>query len=523
MANTTLLQPLEDVCQNINALQNTVSDLDQDLQIFDTLVADIEKINIPFPVNLVNDLNIFSNGLQEVDKMVQELNKVTLANLDAILSGASTGIETLLNPIPKIISDAEAISTSFAAVQTEISSLLNPSSGVEANLGKLNSQLTKYSNSTPQSNSSNIGTGVLNAISSELQRAIADNITLKNKYDNQVNSIVSQINSVANNLSTPVSSMSKDGSNLDSQIKNINTYLTNYKNALTGVIELSGKVDEVVVLLDKFKPDVDIVYGIVQPLGWFIELIEKKTCNNTAQLEIDTSNRETRLNHYANSTNSVDSKFQAFEQMINQYFQNNNIGQKIGEAVQNILPINELQTAIDSLNQDLVELSNDSSVKDLLASFATISADIDSIEDEIKTLNTDAKRASGTVTLQRVHPNAEVKLLKGTILKCPTTNVIFATTKDAVFKAGSFNTDPINATAQAVGTSGNVAANAITDVVSTPKNGDSDNYSVSASTPFTGGTDISVDQIQGEANQLAKDMLPVLTRLFDKNNPTVNN
>src|SRR5690606_5157092 len=139
-------------------------------------------------------------------------------------------------------------------------------------LKPLNAQLASWSNNSAPIDGNNAGTGVLNAILAEMQRAIDDNIALKNKYDAEIGSIVSQVNAMAGKLSGPVSQLSTDSGKLDSQLKEVNAYLNLYYNALNSVAVLAEKVDQVLAMLDQFKPDVDIVYGIVQPLSWFIEL-----------------------------------------------------------------------------------------------------------------------------------------------------------------------------------------------------------------------------------------------------------
>ena len=530
MNTSPSLQNLEQVCTDINSLQSTLSSLDTDLLNFDNVTSKINGVNNIFPSNIENDLNIFYLGLTEVQNMIAELNKVTLNKLTNILHGADAGISTLISPIPNILSDIKSISSLFPKVQAEVSKLTDPAEGVEATLKPLNALLASWSNTTPQSNGNGIGTGVLNAIDSEMNRAIQDNITLKHKYDAQINSIVSQLNTMASSLSPFINKLSTDGGNLDKLLSSVNNYLTDYLQALNSVSSLSSKVDAVVSLLDKFKPDVDLIYGIVQPLGWFISLIESQACPKTDDVElIDIRNTDMRLAHYADASASPQSKFQLFEAWVDGFFTANNIGQKIQNVVDNLIPIQALSSAADQLNQDLTALNNNSSVTNLLSTFSQVAGEITSIENELAVLSTDAKKAAGTVTLKRTHPNNQVTLLKGTRLSNNDGTLSFVTTENCDFAQGQFNSSSVNVTAQAVGTSSNLGANDVNQFVSTPvkqsdgtyknEGNDSlpDSYSVDTSSAFSGGTDISVNQIQGEANALAHLMLPTLVRLMDKN------
>lgn len=525
MPNNPTLKPLEDVCTRINNLQVTLAQLDTELTSFENITAQIEQVSTLFPSNITNGLNIFYEGLQEVDSMIQELDKITLEKLDEILTGASKGVEQLIAPIPGILKDIEAIAALFPKIQALLESLVNPSEGVEATIKPLNIKLASWSNTTPQNSSKDVGTGVLNAIWSEMNRAINDNIILKHKYDKEINSLVSQVNNMAKILSPPVSILLTDGGNLDNQLVGVNKFLTKYYAALSSVSDLSQKVDKVVVLLDKFKPDVDLVYGIVQPLGWFIELVESKKCQSEEEIPIDITNLENRLNYYADGTATPQSKFKVFEQSIYAFFENNNIGKKIEEAVQGFLPINDLKKAADILLSDLQELNQDKSVSSLLGTFESIKNEISNVDKTLDTLSTAAKRATGTVTFTRTHPTKQVTLVKGTRVST-NDNIIFVTTQDAVFNAGEFNSIKVEAKAQSVGTPGNIAENTITNFIDTPvKQEDgsykskpnpvyNDSFSIFESSAFNGGTDLSMDQIQGEANELAKKMLPALMQFI---------
>ena len=530
MNTSSPLADLEQVCSQINTLQNTLSNLDSDLTSFDKITTKLNAINTVFPSSIENDLTIFYQGLTEVDSMIVELNKVTLNKLSSILQGADAGIAKLISPIPNILSDIKSISTLFPTVQAQVAKLTDPAEGVEATLKPLESQLASWSNTTPQSSGSNIGTGVLNAIDAEMNRAIQDNITLKHKYDSQINSIVSQLNTMAGALTPYVTNLSTDGSNLDSQISSVNTFLTDYLQALNSVSSLASKVETVVSLLDKFKPDVDLIYGIVQPLGWFISLIESQSCSSSTTLtDVNVNLVEHRLAHYADASASPQSKFQLFEMWVDNFFSTNNIGQKIQQVVDNLLPISALSTAADQLNTDLMALNKNASISNLLTTFTQVASEISGIENELAILSTDAVKATGTVVLSRTHPNAEVTLLKGTRMSNQDGSLSFVTTENCVFAQGQFNSPAVKATAQAVGTSSNLGSDGVTEFVSTPvKQADgsyknegngslSDSYSVSSSTPFSGGTDISVNQIQGEADALAQLMLPTLMRLMNKN------
>lgn len=513
MSNSPSLEQFEDAFSDINKLETILGNLDTDLSSFNQLTSEIEKVSSPFPININNDLNIFYSGLKEVETMIEYLNKIRLKKLQDILVKSDTGIQDLIQPIPKIIADLKSISTQFPAIQQEIATITKSSKGLDGSIKSFKAKLKSWSNTNPRSTHKQTGTGKLNAVYYEMLVAIKDNKILKNKYDKEVNQIAGQLNTLGSKLDQPVSKLNASCSDFDAQIKSLNTYLTNYYNSLLPISELSDKVDKVVAMLDIFKPAVDLIFGILQPLGWFIKLIEAKTCSLTT--EILGSDGEP----------SVEIRFLEFEESIYSYFKDNNIGQKIQAAVGNISLINDLKSATNDLHHTLTALSADKSISTIQSNIKSINGLIDQVEKELKTLSTTAQKAKGSVQFARTKEGNKIIFLKGTYIQDAKTKLIYVTTEKAIFNTSDLTSNKVKCQAFAVGKSANVRANSIGIFSSTlvkQSNGKfireaapvyDDNFTVSNSSAFRGGTDMSIGQVQTEANDLANKMLPILMRL----------
>jgi chromosome segregation ATPase len=479
------LTKLQDTCNSINKLSSDLTSFDDKVDEFKKLINIVVQTKQPYTSAVENDIKKFISNINGVKENLSTLSSIPISQLQTILASANSDIDTIIKPIPTIQESMTTIDAKLPEILNQISTLKRPTSGIDDDIISLKATLDKWSNTTTQNGDTPVaGTGVLNAILLELQRAVDDNSDLKNRFDTQVDYLIDEINTLVDDISSDISDMDEFMTNLGIQLDKVNIYLSNYIKSIDVISSLSLTVDKRVEGMNQILPIVNSLVGAIKPVSW---------------LNSDTENL----------------RIEALKTLINDKLSQNY--DKINDTIKNIVE-NNLQ--LDTLNSMLgdfvkrIDNINNEHVIYLNSTFVAFDNRINSINEKLKRLYTNAQRATGSITFVRANTDDEYTLKKGSRIKLDNSTLYFVTTDSVVFAKGTQQV-VANATAQSIGIASNIEANSKLELMSEPTA--QGGISIESCSVFAGGTDMSADTLQVKAKELADSMLPILQKL----NPTI--